>query len=848
MADPRPLTSKPPGASSVSPRTISPLGQFGAVELARDNADAWDNKSYVQNPMWSVSDLETLKPRWNRSYPYQLLIIDTQNGRQDVLTTFTLPISPQELSIQSPFAIDTAVTLGGVVEQHNGIPLRMITLSGTTGLLPLRGLTASRQNLEMGTPIFAGTVAGVQALQTATGQARNLITGEASAPNVIPQKDLDGPDGKTTGYYQFTLLERFLEAYALTKKTAGGRALRLAFAVWKSNAVYLVTPVAMTCIRSAASPLEYQYQLQFRAWKRIELSGVQQSGAPRPGVRRPGKMAAVLNSLDQGRRILEIGRNTMSAVRSDIQTLLLEPLRQVHLFVKDAAGAAMTAADLPAALVGDLREAILEAHGVVAGLQTFRRVPGQLNQSLDARVEALRAAYQDLALIVGKGDHGAGNPPTTGTKKQAQTGSPADKALRDPKNFYDFFSTVRPQDLNLRPQSLKAINAERDKARNLRRQDFEVLRDSALEVLADFSDSCGAGSAGYDRIYGRSTKTTTRTPTDGDWEVMSALSATAQALDSLCVTSDVNPQQTPSDYIAGLASRSGIAFQVPVSKFLAPFPYGFTLEQLAAHYLGDPNRWLEIAALNGLRAPYVDETGFQVPLPTNGSGNVISVGDASRFYTGQPVWVGSTAVRREQRRIQGIEVLATGLVRLRLDGEPDLQKFTAAAGAYVWAFLPDTVNSQVQIFIPSDRVPDDDSYEVKDIPGVDYKDPYLQGGGIDLLLDSDGDLVITPDGGCRLAIGLNNIIQRIKLAIGTPRGALNQHPEYGLGLLPGTSTADLGVDTVGPAIQNLFRGDPGISGVDAAAIQKSGNSLRLKMSVGLKATGTRIPIQVDVRL
>ena len=62
--------------------------------------------------------------------------------------------------------------------------------------------------------------------------------------------------------------------------------------------------------------------------------------------------------------------------------------------------------------------------------------------------------------------------------------------------------------------------------------------------------------------------------------------------------------ETGKEYIeavAGLARASGIAFTVPTSKFAVPFPYGMTLEMLAAQYLGSRDRWMEIAALNGLR-------------------------------------------------------------------------------------------------------------------------------------------------------------------------------------------------------------------------------------------------------
>jgi hypothetical protein len=161
--------------------------------------------------------------------------------------------------------------------------------------------------------------------------------------------------------------------------------------------------------------------------------------------------------------------------------------------------------------------------------------------------------------------------------------------------------------------------------------------------------------------------------------------------------------------------------------------------------------------------------------------------------------------------------------------------------------LPDTVNSQQLIYIPSQNSGNIQIDAQQSIPGVDLLDPLVRSGGVDLLLSQDGDLVFTANGDNRLAVGMTNIIQKVRLAIGTPKGSLLQHPTYGIGIRPGISTADLSAKEILASMRTFFRDDPGISDISNAAVLKQGNSVFVRLSVGLKATNTYIPIQTEIR-
>jgi hypothetical protein len=800
--------------------------------------------AYKKDPFWDFKFADDLKSNWNKSFPYQILILKKVGDSYKEEAGFTLPISPQSLSISTPFAISTTVTLGGILEEHNGAPLRTISLTGTTGLTPLRNTTGRAQTLGLGEAVFGGTL---NALRQTASAARSLVGAQNQPENLVDEGDDDVL--KATGYYQFLLLQRFLESYINRKRfDSDGRDLRLAFAVWKESAIYLVTPVVFDVQRQAQSPMEYTFSLQFRAWRRIAGVGAQKGGSGYSssgvGVRDPNLFARVLNGIQDARRVLVGARNTLKAIRADINYVLTEPIRQTVLLSKDILGVYLAASDLPANLISDLRAPILE----FAGKKSNQTWTAGTSAGTDSRSQSLVSALTNLSEETGKSTGGSGKQKSFDKGKNSQDADPAAKILQDPEDHFETFDALKVSDLDLRPNHIKKVAEQRQAVRLLRRENFQKFRDDALQVLADYEATVGVGDSDFAAIYGRPAPTATREPTDDDWDVIYALSQLAQNYDYLAAAEI--PQQdslNSLDYVAGLASRSGIAFQVPRSKFAVPFPYGHTLEQLAAMYLGDPNRWHEIAVLNGLRAPYVDEEGFRLSLLTNGSGNQILVPPSENFFVGQKVWLSSTSSRREARRIQSLENLSTTVTRLVLDGLPDLQKFGTASQAFLQAFLPDTVNSQMQIFIPSDRDPGDQDFLVKTIPGIDYFDPLVQSGGIDLLLTPGGDLVFTADGDNRLAVGLTNIVQKVRLALGTPQGSLQHHPDYGLNLKPGVSTADVSAQGVLASARQLFRDDPGFTGVTSAAVQKDGSHLKLVLGVGISGTGQNIPVQVVIR-
>lgn len=774
--------------------------------------------------------LEINADLWDKYIPYQLVLIEALPNGKYVSTgeKFTLPMPPQELNLDIPFATQINANLTGVTIQHGGAPFRNIALQGTTGIVLQKNRGKPFEQRLEAESIFAGTISAAGTVNTAVQKADNN-TGQPLNINIGASpgfQDDNHIDSTTTGYYQMRLMERFIESYVSLKTnstsrndTAGSlglgidtrdpKTLRMGFCIWKDEAVYLVEPMQLTKRRTAANPMEYMYTLVLRGWRRIELEGASdQAVIDSPSIaRNPNALVDAFNKFREITAIVEGSNNVLRAVINDPVNLLSETLRETTLFLSAFSGLKTSLTHLPDTITNDCLP-IIQRDWM-----------------------ALRSQFHSFISME------------------------ADTALRSPlplneniKNEIriNLFPNLSPELLRL-PQTVRnKIDLEKERIQKFNRKDFEEKRDFVQATAADFADRVGAGNVVFSETYNRALPTVSRSPTSEEFDILYALNEATLILDQLAATSDINPTfLTSMEYVAGLAEKSGIAFKIPQSKFAVPFPYGASLEQIALQYLKDANRWHEIATLNGLREPYVDEEGFTLQLITNGHEDTVMVSDISNLFVGQTVWILSNTVKKEKRHITKLETLEAGQNIITLDGDPDLQKFLVSNSARLEAFLPGTVNSQKIIYIPS-TVISPESSETKAVPGVDEFDPLLSVSGVDLLLTPSGDLAITPDGDVRLAYGLANIVQTVKLALSTPRGSLIQHPEYGLSIKVGMSTADLDTNELLKNVKSMFSKDRMFSGIRAASIVQSGPVLKLVLDIGIAGTSQFVPVSIVI--
>lgn len=813
--------------------TLQPADSVASIAQQRNTfvMNTATDVAESNDPFWVFYEIDS--SRWNQHFPYQLVVIRATNGAYAPASeyqTFTLPIPPQEIALQMPMAISTSVTMGGgIVEEHNAAPFRMIQFQGTMGVMPNRAAATALKTRSFTQAIFAGTI---QAAKNLGNTAASINAGNQFKTTKIT--DADG--AQNSGYLQWHLLQRFLETYVNVKKTERGADLRLGLAIWKDSSIYLVTPVEFTTRKSASSPNEYGYSIAFKAWKRITFDPTYSATDATIAPRDPSTLNQALNRLNNARRAIHAIYDLAQGVHQDADRVI-ETLREISYSLKDATHAVHSFMDMPKNIWNDAKAAVL-------AIQSSSRDFASSIKNFDFGFRSSKAnvvqTVKNASVISGKAD-------IQGGAALPSNADPFHKLVDNANKYYDFFEKIKVSQLNLPPDVIRRLNAERTRVRAFTRLDYEQRRDLVQKVAQDIADSVGAGDAAFSTVYNRGNPIANKTPTDDYYEILFQLNEVAMVLNYLAASGDIKQTVSPLAYIAGLAQKSGIVFREPRSKFAVPVPYQSTLPQIAALYLGNPDRWNEIAALNGLRYPYIDESGFDLPLIVNARLNQVAVSDATNLYIGQPVWLSAANINRTQRHVRSIERVGGAYYLVTLDGDQNLDTYTTASGATLHAYLPDTINSQMMMYIPSDKPANDTYFNTKSIPGLNIFDNLIQTGGVDLLLTPTGDLAITPDGDCKLAVGLTNIVQRVRVALSTPQGSLIRHPQFGLALTKGTNTADMDANQILRAATNLFKGDPVLGDVRAASVVKNGPSVSISVAVGLAGTDQVIPVNVTIQ-
>lgn len=247
-------------------------------------------------------------------------------------------------------------------------------------------------------------------------------------------------------------------------------------------------------------------------------------------------------------------------------------------------------------------------------------------------------------------------------------------------------------------------------------------------------------------------------------------------------------------------------------------------------YLGDSQRWLEIATLNFLQEPYIDENGFQYPLLSNADGRNIVVGFDQDLFIGQTVYLYSNTQSPTARSILDIVQLSQTSFLLTLDGLANLDSFALADKAYIQAYLPGTVNSQSVIWVPSSvESPQDDQINIPaSVANVDL----VGVSKVDWLLNDYGDLAITNTGDFRLAAGITNIVQALRIKFGTQLGTNLLNPDFGLSVQPGVMVSDISASDTYNQISEMITNDPRFSGI--SGMQVSVNPPGVSISLGVQ--------------
>lgn len=795
--------------------------------------------------------------RWDQLFPYRLIVVEQaansseyyvvggpSSAAANISSTssdrfrisfsplesswvYQLPITPQQLSISNPFAINNSATLRGIVEENAGTKYKMITCSGSFGVWPYRGSIAKSpdQPSSLAT-LFGGTLQAFDSLNGQISRLRNTISGKP-----VVAKPATADVGKSvgrfagTGYAAALLLDQFLEQYSELKKRPENSGWRLAFDMPKQNQTFLVTPMQFTYNQAADSPNEYKFGLQLKAYRRVTVSAGSRarnkSISPSLPLA-PNTLRRVLNSVTEARRTLATATNLVRAVRSDINGPF-NALREVSLFVKGLAGLTASVVDLPENIIADAKFAIADSFANLdqanfQALAVKAKLSGDVGKMKDFKKEREGQPLPNTSQE---------NPSLVVSSKT----SPINSLFENPNENFELFNSLDTTSVNFPFSVQRAIDNEIARVSLLTVDDLQKHKNTLQDLALQISNAFGTGDETYARVYGRSAPRERLQPISIDeYVILTRLYDTIQNIGILTINDDVNQNQNAAyEFVKAEAEDAGILFEDSSTKIRVPVPFGLSIEQIAARYLGDQERWLEIATINALKSPYIDEDGFFRSFLSNGDGRQFNVSSSENLFVGQKILIYSNTQPRQRRTIIDIEKINESNFLITVDGLDNLSIFTLNDDATMQAYLPGTVNSQDQIFIPSD-LPVTDDLITRPVPAA-QDDALTSLSRIDLLLTEDNDIAVNSFGDFRLSFGLTNLFQALRLKFVTEPGQLIRHPNFGSGLRQGASLADTTATDIYNTISALIAQDTRYSGIQSLQVDVDGPVVSVNLSV-----------------
>lgn len=803
---------------------------------------------------------------WSALVPYRLIVVDTANNNEvvggndpnEVTVTplgngtlaftpldqswqFQLPITPQQLSITDTYSINTSATLRGVSEQHSGVRFKNIVISGTLGIWPGKPSVVNPP----GTPsvlqsVFGGTITAAQNVATQFSSIINNVNNGSfsTKPKTIRPGDSSDPEkGLGTGYYQTLMLTQFLEQYAEAKRNPDNAGWRLVFDIPKQNQSFVVTPISFTWRESENRPMEINYNLQFKAWRRINLNNNFVSAPLQVTPLSPGALQNILNTISAAQNTAAAATSLIGSVRSDVDNIL-NIIRQTGIFVKQLAGVALTAADLPAQLASDAKSTISNFLSTVNPNNLFGpAATDKTTLTALSNIKALNQTNEGLSTTaVNNGQLGSSSAASAAL-------NPSNAVFSSPLQYPLLLGQVPVNNLVLNTAQQNALQTEINTVNNFTVANLKTMRSTILTLATQLSNSFGAGNSYYSTLFNQPTPIVTSEPmTLDDYDILTPFYSLAQSYDLLTATNQLDNDQALNsmEFVSALASNSGIEFSSTNSKIQVPVPFGLNMEQIAQRYLGDSHRWLEIVTLNFLREPYIDENGFQYPLLSNADGRSIVVGNNEDLHIGQKIFLYAVGQTPTSRTINNITTLSQTSFLITLDGLENLSGFTVTNQAYLQAYLPGTVNSQNVIFCPSNLPAP--PFDQINIPASVANVDLVGLSKIDFLLTPTGDIAVNNTGDFQLAAGITNLIQALTIKLSTTLGTSLLNPDFGLGVKPGVMVSDTSAADIYNQINNLITEDPRFSSISGLQISLTPPSLNISMAIQLSGIQGLFPV------
>lgn len=432
--------------------------------------------------------------------------------------------------------------------------------------------------------------------------------------------------------------------------------------------------------------------------------------------------------------------------------------------------------------------------------------------------------------------------------------------------YYAIFDNCLISAINLTNQESDIMNNEMARINAFSKNNFVNAKRQIIDYRDRVADTSGLSDASYNAAFKKSSIPPQISATIVEANFLLTLESSIRTIDFILANLfAVDLSIDPFALARANANNPDINIGQYNSGTLVKINYGESLESLATRYLGDPNKWIDIAIANGLKPPYIDEVGIRIPLLSNGSGNQINLAgtdingnlNIDRLYINQPVFLQSTTqVVVDQRTIISLrQVPVSSEIIIELDGDRNMDIYKTAENAYIRVFAPNTVNSSFYVLIPSQEpLPDDRNDEVPWFLAKSAEDEKR--AKIDLAIDDNGELTFTTNGDVKLSYGIDNAIQAIKLKIITELGSLRYHPTFGLVNVVGTRNSNIDEvrELLTQSILNQIQSDSRFDRVEDLAIDYLVNNqtgqgvgaMAISLTVRLAGGTQVIPISFTV--
>ena len=800
---------------------------------------------------------EIVPERWNELHSYSFSVNGANKDgscKEQQIKSFPLVLAPQSIGISTPFAISAIATNKGILEENNGVVFRNISISGTTGLYPLRDVSkGSSSNLSGTFKSFAPkTAKAIDSVlkKIATAAASG---GDVSSSNINLQQ---------TGYYQFWALNNFLVEYAESKKTKNGKNIRLVFNCPKDNISYVCTPISFNLSRSAADPLLYYYSIQLKCWDVTTSKGsLDNAFDDIPSKDNLGAVKKVLDRLRESRDVMQSASNVLKSVQSDINDVM-NVYSQGVLRIKDVVGTAREIKDMPDIIKNNAHNMFknnqVPWRDITQDKINTKKITNPTNPFVTDKSGRSSGKGFDLTQDTYSGISSTGLSALNGSGSRVNPDGSTPSSVHEEQNAEAIQIIYKITDNPLLSEGItieqlgklsRSMELQIEKriaeANSLTSGDIRRHADKLKEISDNLAYSSGTMHPSYAKVYGLRipTEDEARTPSEEDILLGVAIEEARDAYLTTLASGDIYGQTEPDPFAAAEVYLEQ-KIVTPTSAFPVSVNRGYTLEDIAIQYLGDATRSREIVLLNDLSSPYIDEVGFDQKIK-NCSGRTFIVNNVEKLAITQSIRIVGTLMPTTRRQIINIDDIGGGNYKITVDGSPDLNQYDASKYPKLYARLPGTVGSGDILLMPSD-LPADEQTVLKSTPlteRLSYAEKVFK---VDLALHPEtSDFIVSSSGDIARSYGYNNAIQAIKLIIETERQQLFLHPDYGINLNIGNVITSEVYKEITERIRAAIVKDPRFNNA-SVAISKEGTAVKIKVEViGSNGTG-RIPLEFQL--